>query len=118
MENIVIDGSYKFDNGLKLDMQSNEVYNNNFLNSENNNLLPDATLYSFHLINQMNDVDQRITVLEKERENTTENIIKTANRMYKGMEELKDTMIFEDDICEISFNYLLDALHEFITSWK
>jgi hypothetical protein len=99
-------------------MEPNENFNNNFLNSENNKLFLESTLDYFRLINQMNDVDQRITVLEKERENTIENIIKTAERMNKGMTELKETISFENDVQELSYDYLMDALHEFTTKWK
>ena len=118
MDNIVIDGNYKFNDGLKLGIHANEYFNNNFLNTENNKLLPDSILDYFHLTNQINGIEKRITILEKCKENTIENTIMAAEKLHKDMVELKDTIVFNDDFCEMSFNYLLDALNEFEKKWK
>jgi hypothetical protein len=123
MDNTVITGKFNFGNDLNYGIQQNEEINKNFFDTTNNKIIDttkfaDPAMDYFKLINQIVDIDNRITVLEKGKENTIENIIVAADKLYKGMSELNETIIFNDDFCEMSYNYLMDALREFATNWK
>lgn len=120
MDNIVLTDKLEFGKGLNFGIQQSEGINKNFFNTTNSKIndttkLPNLDMDYFKLINQIFDIDNRITVLEKGKENTIENIIVAAEKLHKNMAELKDNITFESDIQELSYNYLMDALREFAT---
>jgi hypothetical protein len=115
MDNIVI--TDKLNLGKTMGIQQNEYFNDKFFDTSNNNM-PGSILDYFHLINKMNDIDNRITILEKVKKISIENTVKEAKKLNTNMKELKETIIFENDICENSYNDLIDALHNFVTNWN
>lgn len=114
MDNIVITDKLNLGS---FGIQQNEDLNNNFFNTSDYKITGSALDY-FHLINQMNDINNRITVLEKGKENTIDNAIVAAEKLNKNMAELKETITFNDDMHEDIYNNLMDALHDFITNWE
>jgi hypothetical protein len=123
MDNTVLTGKSDFGNGFNFGIQQSEGINNYFFDPTNSKILDptsplDPAMDDFDIINQISDIDNLITILEKGKENTIENIIVAADKLYKGMSELNETIIFDDDFCDISYNYLMDALREFTTNWK